>query len=104
MSKNGEYNLFYVCCTTCLPYFVECNYSETSIRGHQFDQEKCLLNNKGDNYKDYMSVLPAGTKEKCPGNRGDSQKDYMSVLPAGTKEKCSVNRDVPFIEIIITKI
>ena len=55
-------------------------------------------------YKDYMSVLPAGTKEKCPVNRGDNYKDYMSVLSAGTKEKCPVNKKIPFIEIIITKI
>ena len=58
------------------------------------DQDKCP-SNRGDNYKDYMSIFPARTRRSVSlmvvsVNRGDNYKDYMRVLLARTRRGFSL--------------
>ena len=45
--------------------FITLTTVEPPLRRHHRDQEECLLN-RDDNCKDYMSVLPTGTRRTVP--------------------------------------
>ena len=77
---------------------------ELPLRGQYPDQEKWSLNKscpfyRENNNKDYVSILPAGTKRKVPliwrysFNKGDKFNNLISSLPAETR------RSVSFMEV-----